>query len=94
MTDLTLIDATVREKLHQSNNSGIQTCTADYTMCPDDRVIQAKSRMRVECYIMTRAPLALGGECVTEPQKKITGFMVDGFFTIKDPNSDNMPGMC
>ena len=89
-----MLEAREFEILHKSNNSGIQTCMADYTMCPDDRVIQAKSRMRVECYIMTRAALALGGECDTETQKKITGFMVDGFFTIKDPNSDNMPGMC
>ena len=65
-----------------------------YHIPKHDTIIQAKCRKCVEFNSMTRVALALGGECVIEPQKNITGFMFDGVFTIKDPNSDNMPGIC
>ena len=58
--------------------------------------IHLTSQMQEECwtvYIMTRVTLVVGGECAIEPQKNITGFMVDGWLTIQDPNSDHMPGI-
>ena len=67
---------------------------AQLTIFPNDKVINAKCRHRVETYIIPKVALELARECIVEPQKSVAEYRVDGVFVIRDPSIENMPDIC
>ena len=94
LIDIVPMDAHVFERLHKDENTGLQVCMAQLTIFPNDKVINAKCRHRVETYIIPKVALELARECIVEPQKSVAEYRVDGVFVIRDPSIENMPNIC
>ena len=94
LIDIVPMDAHVFERLHKDENTGLQDCMAQLTIFPNDKVINAKCRHRVETYIIPKVALELARECIVEPQKSVAEYRVDGVFVIRDPSIENMPNIC
>ena len=94
LIDIVPMDAHVFERLRKDENTGLQVCMAQLTIFPNDKVINAKCRHRVETYIVPKVALALARECIVEPQRSMAEYKVDGVFVIRDPSIENMPNIC